>query len=792
MKRSFKVILLSIAAALVLSAGALAAGYGLGVFGNVRTMDSNTFTDVDSLSWYFGGVCHAYDKGIMTGTSSKTFSPKSNVTWSQAITIAAVIHSRYNGLTLNTDVYPGAAWYTPYVTYAEGAGLLPSNCPKGGAVDTTYIDRESIAYLLARTIDKSDLPSISDQTIPDLNSIGAEFRSSVQLLYSAGVLTGMDNHYFRPASFATRAQMATIVTALLMPSQRAGSDRLANADMADYEGSLENDCVMVKVGGYYYCAFKYYPRNSDGTAGNQIYALYQTDGNNNCQELYTCPAGAKLSDVSSYLGKVYFSVSYPGSNKGALLCYDPAKKETSEVFSQCAVRSYCWYDGQLFVLAFTTYGYDATGTKDAIENDRYAFGVVRKGELVQLAGQYSYYQVMDFQPYGYMNHIYFKLSAYSGPTNLYAYDLATDTLTKLSDVNINASFFAGHVMYYLAYKSDGSYDTNLYALSLAKPDSVDTLSAFPAASALRGRTLYGREGCIYCLTAAAGRLYRMDKAGKSKSVINTIGEYNSCTFAADKVILVPNSFITSNPNEMKVYNLSSYSARTLYGDFIGCSCWYKGARFTADSGVSVYSSTATVSTVSAIGIQITETYFSGNDLIVRAKYLNNSGKKISSLRFQYVNVYMGGKLVASSINDFVSMPLTVNDVQTFTFVIGRPDQTADCDLARGAMRIEITPSFEYPAVSTYTITPTVAAGGTYTMALNGIVVKTAASTAAIQAASGDKVTIMPTPDVGYKLSAVTATRTAGGTAVPVTGDGTTYAFTMPAEPVTVTVTFTKY
>ena len=117
---------------------------------------------------------------------------------------------------------------------------------------------------------------------------------------------------------------------------------------------------------------------------------------------------------------------------------------------------------------------------------------------------------MDFQPYGYRNHLYFKLSGYSGPTNLYSFDLATDTLTKLSDANINASFFAGQVMYYLAYNPDGSCDTNLYALSLALPGSVDTLGAFPASSALEGRSLYGRGGYVYCLTGNVGRLYRMD------------------------------------------------------------------------------------------------------------------------------------------------------------------------------------------------------------------------------------------------------------------------------------------
>ena len=790
MKRSVKVTILSLAAALILSVGASAAGYGLGVFGDVRTMDSTTFRDVDSLAWYFGGVCRAYDKGIMTGTGPRTFEPKSSVTWSQAITIAAVIHSRYNGLTLDTAVPSGGYWYTPYVAYAASAGLLPSNCPSGTAVNTTYINRQSIAYLLAHTIDAADLPDISDQSIPDLASVGQEFRPSVELLYSAGVITGMDNHYFRGELFATRAQMATIITALLMPSQRAGSDRTENADMADYEGSLENDDVMVKVGNYYYCAFKYYPRNTDGTAGKQVYAFYQTDGSDNAQELYTCPDGAKLSDVSSYQGKVYFSVTYPGSNKGALMCYDPVKKETSQVYSQYAVRSYCFYNGQLFVLAFTNYGYDATGKNNSIENDRYTFGLVSNGQLVQLAGPYNYYQVMHFQPYGYMGHIYFKLSGYSGPTNLYSFDLATDTLTKLSDVNINASVFVGHVMYYLAYNLDGSYDTELYALSLAMPGSVDKLGAFPAVSAQSDRTLYSKNGYVYCLTGKVGRLYRMDKAGKSKSVINAVGEYNSCTFAADKIVLLPNTFITSNPNEMKVYNLSSYSARTLYGDFIGCSCWYKGARFVADKEVSVYSSTATVSTIKMIEIQVTETYFAGNDLIVRAKYLNNSGQRISALRFQYVNVYVGGKLAAATVNDFVSMPLAINDVQTFTFVIGKTDQTADCDFARGGVKIEITPTFEY-ALQTYSITPTASTGGTYTMSVNGVVVKTAASTAVVQAAAGDKVSIVPTPAAGYKLSAVTVTKNSTGAEVPVAKGASSYDFTMPAEPVTVKVTYAR-
>lgn len=791
MKRTLKVLLITFLAALTLTGAALAAGYGLGVFADVRTMDSNTFRDVDSLAWYFGGVCRAYDKGIMDGTGPRTFSPKTNVTWAQAITIAARIHSRYNGYTLDTTVPAGQEWYAPYVTYAAAAGLLPSNCPRGAAVNTTAIDRSSIAYLLSKTIDAADLPSISDRTAPDINTVGAEFRPAVELMYSSGVLTGMTDYKFNGTALTTRAQMATIITRLLMPSQRISSDSRENAAMADFEGSMENDCVSVQVGNYYYCAFKYYPRAIDGTAGQQVYALYQTDGNDNAQELYTCPTGARLSDVSAYLGKIYFSVTYPGSNRGSIMCYDPSARETTQIFSQYAVKSYCWYNHQLYVLAFTNYGYDATGKKDYIENDRYTFGLVRSGSFIQLAGPYTYYQVMKFQPYGYMGKIFFNLSSYSGPTNLYSFDLSTDQVTKLSDKSINTSYFVGHVMYFLAYNLDGSYDTNLYALSLAKPEFVDTVGAFPADSARNFRTLYGRKGNTYCLSGSSGRLYRMDVSGKSLTVINALGEYNSATFAGDKIIIVPNSFITSNPNEIKVYNLSSYSARTLYGDWMGCSCWYKGARFMPDSGVSVYSSTTSVSTIKNIEIQVTEAYFAGNDLIIRAKYINNSGKTISALRMQYVNVYVNGQLVAGSVNDFVSMDLVKNDVQTFTFVIGRPDQTANCDLSRGAVTVEITPTFEY-ALGYYNITSTAPANGKYSISVNNVLLKSPGSNLTVSAKEGAAVSVATTPNTGYAVGAVQVKTDGTGKAVAVTQTAASkYGFTMPAESVTVTVTYVK-
>ena len=59
-------------------------------------MNSSTFTDVSSKTWCYSGVKTAYNKGIMLGYTDKTFRPNNNVSWAEAITIAARIHAAYN------------------------------------------------------------------------------------------------------------------------------------------------------------------------------------------------------------------------------------------------------------------------------------------------------------------------------------------------------------------------------------------------------------------------------------------------------------------------------------------------------------------------------------------------------------------------------------------------------------------------------------------------------------------------------------------------------------------------
>jgi len=785
MKRLLKITILSVLIVIILMSNVFAAS-GLNAFVDVQKMDSTTFMDVDSLAWYFGGVCHVYNKGLMEGVSQDKFAPKDTLTWAQAITIASRIHATYYGWTLSTGYATGQSWYTPYYLYAQGRNLLPSNTPNAASLDSIIIDRQSAAYLLSKSVDEKELPAISDLVIPDYDKIGDEFKDSVKLMYSAGVINGTDNNMFDPSASLTRAQMATIITRLVMPSQRIGHDYKENADMADLQSSMMNDCVAVSVNNEYYCAFKRYIMSNNGDAGVQVYSIYKTDGNDNCTEVYQASAGTRISDLSVYKGNIYFCQTNPGTNKGSLVCYYPSTGRTIIIYEGNALKSYYWYADKLYALVYSNMG-------NSIDDDQFTFGVVGNGTFSRILGPYTYYEAMSFNPYGFNNNLYFVLTV-QNKANLYCYSISEDKLTQLTNTNINDYYFKSHVMYFQTYNEDGTQNLDLQALSFAMSDCIDVLGTFTTDTDQTSRVLYGRKGYTYCLAADNGKVVRMDDSGTCLSVINADGAYHSITFVDDKIIMVPNSLITSNPNEIKVYNLASYSARHVYGDWIGVSCWYKGARFVADNEQSVYSSVSTVSTERELEIQITETYFSGKDLIVRAKYYNNTNQKLD-LRKQYVYVYVGGELVAQSVNDFVSMTLVKNAVQTFTFVISEKDQLQNADLATGNILIEIRPTFEAQTPS-YSISSSVQGTGSFDISVNGTKVKTSNSMFAAKAYEGELVSITPKPGSNYKYVAADGSDktsyvvTASGKMVDTFVDGSgNLAFYMPGEDVTVVVKF---
>ena len=66
-------------------------------FTKTLTYADGTFDDVKSTSWYSKEVASAYELGFMNGKAEGKFAPDGNVTVAEAITMAARVHSIYNG-----------------------------------------------------------------------------------------------------------------------------------------------------------------------------------------------------------------------------------------------------------------------------------------------------------------------------------------------------------------------------------------------------------------------------------------------------------------------------------------------------------------------------------------------------------------------------------------------------------------------------------------------------------------------------------------------------------------------
>lgn len=177
----------------------------------------NDFSDVKTNAWFYSSVVTAYELGLMKGTAKDVFSPDSNVTIAQTVTLAARIHSMYHTGSDEFPSYDGGKWFDPYVDYAR----------ENGIVTTVYnydrpATREDFVHILAKALPEEELENIAGKiNFADANEI--VYASDVQLLSGAGVITGIEENgriYFRPSASITRAQVAAVVGRMARPSSR--------------------------------------------------------------------------------------------------------------------------------------------------------------------------------------------------------------------------------------------------------------------------------------------------------------------------------------------------------------------------------------------------------------------------------------------------------------------------------------------------------------------------------------------------------------------------------------------
>ena len=218
MKRWISVLL--VMAMLVGMIPAMAADAAVPALTNFKTVQryDGSFADVVVGSWYEADVERAFELGLLKGRSATSFAPNGEIQISEALTFACRLHSIYH--TGSADFVQGSPWYRVYVDYAVENGIIGAN--EYGDY-TAAATRAQFAQIFAKVLPDAAMPYINNVAygyIPDLTADMACYEAAYHL-YRAGILHGRDaTGTFKPETHITRAEIAAIVTRMVLPTQR--------------------------------------------------------------------------------------------------------------------------------------------------------------------------------------------------------------------------------------------------------------------------------------------------------------------------------------------------------------------------------------------------------------------------------------------------------------------------------------------------------------------------------------------------------------------------------------------
>lgn len=178
------------------------------------------FTDVSEKDWYYNDVKSAVELGLVNGKSDTAYAPADNLTYAEAIKLAACMNQLY--VEKSVTLAPGTPWYQTFVDYCNEKGITTKEYNY-----TEYATREGYMEIFANALPSEGLAEINyipDGAILDVPAT-SEYAQGVYKLYRAGILTGVDaEHNCNPKANITRAEVAAILTRMMDAQKRVSFD----------------------------------------------------------------------------------------------------------------------------------------------------------------------------------------------------------------------------------------------------------------------------------------------------------------------------------------------------------------------------------------------------------------------------------------------------------------------------------------------------------------------------------------------------------------------------------------
>ncbi len=180
-----------------------------------KPVTSSGFEDVPDDAWYAEAVQYVVDNGLFSGTSDTIFAPQ--VTMDRAMLVTVLYRQAGSPEASNRNKFVDVskdAWYARAVTWAYNKGIVTGTGEKTFS-PTMALSREQMATILMRysEIMGMEVPVIAEGDLgayADTTEISEYAVKSMEWAVSTQLITGA-NQKLMPKDGATRAQCATIL-----------------------------------------------------------------------------------------------------------------------------------------------------------------------------------------------------------------------------------------------------------------------------------------------------------------------------------------------------------------------------------------------------------------------------------------------------------------------------------------------------------------------------------------------------------------------------------------------------
>ncbi len=181
------------------------------------------FSDVSLDAWYAEAVAYCRDHGLMSGTSSTTFSPNQVTTRTMLVTILY----RQTGAPEVTNNISFSdteenAWYSNAISWAVNNGIV-SGYGNGNFGINDPVTREQAATILWRYAGSPDVRE-APADFADESRLPAFAVKAVDWAQENGVVSGKANNLFDPKGEVTRAEIAAILYRYLSLETESADD----------------------------------------------------------------------------------------------------------------------------------------------------------------------------------------------------------------------------------------------------------------------------------------------------------------------------------------------------------------------------------------------------------------------------------------------------------------------------------------------------------------------------------------------------------------------------------------